>query len=102
MSVVRKGAIRQSTPKKAADAETAILPLDQVLVGDCVAELSKLPPASVDLIFADPPYNLQLEGALHRPDQSLVDAVDDAWTSSRALPPMMPSRAPGCSPAAAC
>lgn len=79
MSVVRKGAIRQSAVKKAAGAETANLPLDQVLVGDCVAELSKLPPASVDLIFADPPYNLQLEGALHRPDQSLVDAVDDAW-----------------------
>ncbi len=53
--------------------------LDRVLVGDCVAELEKLPPKSVDLVFADPPYNLQLAGALHRPDQSLVDAVDDAW-----------------------
>jgi modification methylase len=62
-----------------ADAGDAALPLDQVLVGDCVAELSKLPSGSVDLIFADPPYNLQLEGALHRPDHSLVDAVDDAW-----------------------
>ena len=39
----------------------------------------RLPPASVDLVFADPPYNLQLEGALSRPDQSLVDGVDDAW-----------------------
>ena len=41
--------------------------------------MAGLPEASVDLVFADPPYNLQLEGALTRPDQSLVDAVDDAW-----------------------
>ncbi|TBW34949.1 site-specific DNA-methyltransferase [Siculibacillus lacustris] len=53
--------------------------LDTVLIGDSIAELEKLPPKSVDLVFADPPYNLQLAGALHRPDQSLVDAVDDAW-----------------------
>ena len=52
---------------------------DVILVGDCVAEMEKLPAASVDLVFADPPYNLQLEGALSRPDQSLVDAVDDDW-----------------------
>ena len=54
-------------------------PRDAVIVGDCVAEMDALPPASVDLVFADPPYNLQLEGALSRPDQSLVDAVDDDW-----------------------
>jgi modification methylase len=54
-------------------------PRDAILVGDCIEELEKLPPASVDLVFADPPYNLQLEGALSRPDQSLVDAVDDDW-----------------------
>jgi modification methylase len=52
---------------------------DSILIGDCVAEMARLPEASVDLVFADPPYNLQLEGALSRPDQSLVDAVDDAW-----------------------
>ncbi len=52
---------------------------NQILKGDCVAALAKLPSQSVDVIFADPPYNLQLEGALHRPDQTLVDAVDDAW-----------------------
>src|SRR4051794_28578996 len=56
-----------------------IPPRDVILVGDCVAELEQLPPASVDLIFADPPYNLQLEGALSRPDQSVVDAVNDDW-----------------------
>jgi modification methylase len=50
-----------------------------ILIGDCVAEMAKLPAASVDLVFADPPYNLQLQGDLKRPDDSRVDAVDDAW-----------------------
>jgi len=53
--------------------------LDTIIKGDCVAALNRLPDKSVDVIFADPPYNLQLNGALHRPDQSLVDAVDDEW-----------------------
>jgi modification methylase len=51
----------------------------RVLLGDCVAEMAGLPAASVDLIFADPPYNLQLQGDLKRPDDSRVDAVDDDW-----------------------
>jgi modification methylase len=50
-----------------------------ILVGDCVAEMAKLPAESVDLVFADPPYNLQLQGDLKRPDDSRVDAVDDDW-----------------------
>jgi modification methylase len=50
-----------------------------ILVGDCVAEMAKMPAASVDLVFADPPYNLQLQGDLKRPDDSRVDAVDDDW-----------------------
>ncbi|MCQ4632018.1 site-specific DNA-methyltransferase [Shinella lacus] len=53
--------------------------LDTIIKGDCVAALEALPDQSVDVIFADPPYNLQLGGTLHRPDQSLVDAVDDEW-----------------------
>ncbi len=53
--------------------------LDTILKGDCISEIEKLPSASVDLVFADPPYNLQLEGRLTRPDQSEVDAVDDHW-----------------------
>ena len=60
-------------------AETEPVWLDTILKGDCVTELEKLPAASVDLVFADPPYNLQLEGRLTRPDQSEVAAVDDAW-----------------------
>ena len=55
------------------------LPLDQVLLGDCVQLMGMLPPASVHCIFADPPYNLQLRGELRRPDDSLVDGVDEEW-----------------------
>jgi modification methylase len=55
------------------------LPLNQILDGDCIALMNSLPAGSIDLIFADPPYNLQLKGDLHRPDNSLVDAVDDHW-----------------------
>jgi modification methylase len=53
--------------------------LNRIFKGDCVASLNALPEQSVDLIFADPPYNLQLNGELNRPDQSKVDAVDDEW-----------------------
>ena len=53
--------------------------VDTIIKGDCVSALEALPSHSVDVIFADPPYNLQLGGTLHRPDQSLVDAVDDEW-----------------------
>ncbi|SNR48326.1 site-specific DNA-methyltransferase [Puniceibacterium sediminis] len=56
-----------------------VLPLNTILDGDCIEVMNSLPEASVDLIFADPPYNLQLKGDLHRPDNSLVDAVDDHW-----------------------
>lgn len=55
------------------------LPIDTILDGDCIEVMKSLPDASIDLIFADPPYNLQLKGNLHRPDNSKVDAVDDAW-----------------------
>ena len=55
------------------------LPLDQILRGDCVDVMRMLPTASVHCVFADPPYNLQLRGELRRPDDSLVDGVDDDW-----------------------
>ena len=55
------------------------LPLDQILLGDCIPMMGMLPPASVHCIFADPPYNLQLRGELRRPDDSLVDGVDEEW-----------------------
>jgi len=55
------------------------LPLDQVLRGDCIPLMRMLPTASIDCVFADPPYNLQLRGELRRPDDSLVDGVDEDW-----------------------
>lgn len=55
------------------------LPLDTVLEGDCIGCLDALPEKSVDLIFADPPYRLQLQQDLWRPNQTRVAAVDDAW-----------------------
>ena len=55
------------------------LPVGQILDGDCIAAMRSLPAASVDLVFADPPYNLQLGGDLARPDGSHVDAVTDHW-----------------------
>jgi len=55
------------------------LPLDAILEGDCIAEMARLPDKSVDMIFADPPYNLQLGGDLFRPEGGKVDACDDDW-----------------------
>jgi len=56
-----------------------ILPENKILSGNCVKHMSKLPEKSINMIFADPPYNLQLQGELSRPDNSKVDAVDDDW-----------------------
>ena len=53
--------------------------LNTVIVGDCIDAMNALPEGCADLIFADPPYNLQLEGELRRPDNSRVDAVNDNW-----------------------
>lgn len=58
---------------------TSALPLNTIIAGDCIEAMAGLPANSVDMIFADPPYNLQLKGQLHRPDNSKVDAVDDHW-----------------------
>jgi len=76
MQVARIGASR-GTPRFRPQAGQSLI--DRVLVGDCVNTLNKLPANSVDLVFADPPYNLQLQNELKRPDDSKVDAVDDAW-----------------------
>ena len=75
MGVMHKVAKRGKT-----DAGQAIaLPLDQILMDDCIAAMKKLPDASIDMIFADPPYNLQLGGDLYRPEGGRVDAVDNDW-----------------------
>jgi modification methylase len=68
-----------SSPALRSRANDPSPPLDEIIEGDCLAALAGLPRDSVDLVFADPPYNLQLGGDLQRPDQSMVDAVDDDW-----------------------
>jgi modification methylase len=74
MVVSRRGASAR-TPRIISEPACA----HEIVVGDCVAELMRLEAGSVDLVFADPPYNLQLQGDLKRPDDSRVDAVDDDW-----------------------
>ena len=65
--------------KTKTETSAQALPLNTILEGDCIEAMNSLPAGSIDLIFADPPYNLQLKGDLHRPDNSKVDAVDDHW-----------------------
>ncbi|MBV9076425.1 MAG: modification methylase [Methylobacteriaceae bacterium] len=78
--VSRTGQIAPATRMGRRVSPTGVVPpLDEVVVGDCVATLARMASASVDLVFADPPYNLQLDRGLTRPDQSVVDAVDDDW-----------------------
>ena len=74
MVASRRGALARA-PRATSSHQAS----HQILVGDCVAELGKLAAASVDLVFADPPYNLQLQGDLKRPDDLHVDAVNDDW-----------------------
>jgi modification methylase len=62
-----------------ASSRATELPLDTIVEGDCIAEMARLPDKSVDMIFADPPYNLQLGGDLFRPEGGKVDACDDDW-----------------------
>ena len=61
------------------------LSTDSIIVGDCIKTMEALPEGSIDLIFADPPYNLQLGGDLHRPNNSKVDAVDNDWDQFESL-----------------
>ena len=79
MGVIETTKSRVKAAVKIADVPKELLPLGRILNGDCVEAMRSLPDASVDLVFADPPYNLQLGGDLNRPDGSHVDAVTDHW-----------------------
>src|ERR1700683_1170303 len=70
---------RRGASERAPRVSFEFLSFPRILIGDCVAEMAKMPAASVDLVFADPPYNLQLQGDLKRPDDSRVAAVEDDW-----------------------
>jgi len=67
------------TEKDTVKTQKSALPRNQILSGNCVEMMKGLPSRSIDLIFADPPYNLQLGGNLHRPDNSRVNGVEDEW-----------------------
>src|ERR1700730_197822 len=73
MVVSRRGASKRA-PRRSFEQASS-----QIITGDCIAGMAGLPASSVDLVFADPPYNLQLKTDLKRPDDSRVDAVDDDW-----------------------
>ena len=75
----------QPTSLRAAKGPKRELPLDTILQGDCIAQMARLPDKSVDMIFADPPYNLQLGGDLFRPEGGRVDAVNDEWDKFESL-----------------
>jgi modification methylase len=77
MGVLEKVGTRRAA--RAEPVETAVLPLDTILMQDCIEAMRALPAKSIDMIFADPPYNLQLGGNLARPDGSHVDAVTNDW-----------------------
>ncbi len=75
---VGSGAVRRARRTSPKDMHD-LLPLDQIIRDDCITAMRGLPDASIDMVFADPPYNLQLGGDLFRPEGGRVDAVDDAW-----------------------
>ena len=74
--ILTKERLRARAP---APTPRELLPISQIIPGDCVEAMRTIPDASVDMVFADPPYNLQLGGDLARPDGSHVDAVTDDW-----------------------
>ncbi|MEN3745872.1 site-specific DNA-methyltransferase [Sphingomonas sp. HF-S3] len=79
MGVLEKVGTRGRKAASAVQESVAELPLDSILMSDCIEAMRSLPAKSIDMIFADPPYNLQLGGDLSRPDGSHVDAVTDDW-----------------------
>ncbi len=79
MNLITPIAERRVRERPVAGKAAHALPLDTILHGDCIAEMARLPDKSIDMIFADPPYNLQLGGDLFRPEGGRVDAVDDDW-----------------------
>jgi len=79
MNLIARIAENEGALRPRASTAKRPLPFDEILRGDCIAEMARLPDKSVDMIFADPPYNLQLGGDLFRPEGGKVDACDDHW-----------------------
>ena len=79
MGVMERVAPRRKRAVAPIEKEAVNVPANCLLRGDCIVEMAKLPDACIDMIFADPPYNLQLGGDLFRPEGGRVDAVDNDW-----------------------
>ena len=79
MGVITTTKSRAQATARQVETPRELLPLGRILPGDCIEAMRTIPNGSVDLVFADPPYNLQLGGDLNRPDGSHVDAVTDHW-----------------------
>ena len=79
MNVIGRVAAIERPKRARAQVPSSELLLDRIIQDDCVAAMARLPDACIDMIFADPPYNLQLGGDLFRPEGGRVDAVDDDW-----------------------
>jgi modification methylase len=79
MNLIARIAETHGAVRPRASTSERPLPFDEILLGDCIGEMARLPDKSVDMIFADPPYNLQLGGDLFRPEGGKVDACDDHW-----------------------
>ena len=73
------GVVETTKMRARREMQAVELPLGRIIAGDCIEAMRSLPDGCVDMIFADPPYNLQLGGDLNRPDGSHVDAVTDHW-----------------------
>ena len=73
------------SPARQSAPDSDSLPLNQILIGDCIEMMAGLPDKCVDLVFADPPYNMQLGGDLWRPNMTMVDAVHDSWDKFTSL-----------------
>ena len=85
MNLVTRIADGRTTLRPGPITSARILPFNVIIQGDCIAEMAGLPDRSVDMIFADPPYNLQLGGDLFRPEGTRVDAVNDDWDKFESL-----------------
>jgi modification methylase len=79
MGVMERVVTRKARAARPAQSPAPAIEADRLIQGDCITEMSKLPDGCIDMIFADPPYNLQLGGDLYRPEGGRVDAVDDDW-----------------------
>ena len=95
MGVMERVATRRKKAIAPGEIEAAKIATDCLLRGDCIAEMAKLPDACIDMIFADPPYNLQLAATSIAQTAAMSTPSPTPGTSSTASPPTTPLRNSG-------